>query len=146
MASPVAPPRPRPAKPGQRLNGGSARDAPEFGDSLQAASVVIMCEPQVKPSMETQAVARAHRMGQVRKVQVHRLLTVNTVDQRMLDILRSKTALFDVDERRTHGTGPGLRVRPSDGADAGVVRLPGRLRTQQSGQHLREPPGRHRPL
>ncbi|WP_248964172.1 C-terminal helicase domain-containing protein [Sphaerisporangium perillae] len=71
------------------------------GLNLQAASVVILCEPQVKPSMETQAVARAHRMGQVRKVQVHRLLTVDTVDQRMLEILSAKTALFDAYARRS---------------------------------------------
>ncbi|MGC5009616.1 SNF2-related protein [Streptosporangium sp. DT93] len=71
------------------------------GVNLQAASVVIICEPQVKPTMESQAVARAHRMGQVRKVQVHRLLTADSVDQRMLDILRGKAGLFDVYARRS---------------------------------------------
>ncbi|MCF6471532.1 DEAD/DEAH box helicase [Nonomuraea sp. MG754425] len=71
------------------------------GLNLQAASVVILCEPQVKPSMETQAVGRAHRMGQVRRVQVHRLLTVDSVDQRLLDILRRKTKLFDAYARRS---------------------------------------------
>ncbi|WP_174564851.1 DEAD/DEAH box helicase [Actinomadura chibensis] len=65
------------------------------GLNLQAASVVIICEPQVKPTMETQAVARAHRMGQVRTVQVHRLLTPGGVDARMLEILHDKTRLFD---------------------------------------------------
>ncbi len=44
------------------------------GLNLQAASVVILCEPQVKPTMEEQAIARAHRMGQLRSVQVHRLV------------------------------------------------------------------------
>ncbi|MEU8377726.1 SNF2-related protein [Streptosporangium sp. NPDC048865] len=71
------------------------------GVNLQAASVVIICEPQVKPTMESQAVARAHRMGQVRKVQVHRLLTADSVDQRMLDILRGKAGLFDTYARRS---------------------------------------------
>ncbi|MEV0197807.1 DEAD/DEAH box helicase [Nonomuraea sp. NPDC050691] len=71
------------------------------GLNLQAASVVIMCEPQVKPSMEAQAVARAHRMGQVRTVQVHRLLSVDAVDQRMLDILGAKAELFDAYARRS---------------------------------------------
>ncbi|WP_354253520.1 SNF2-related protein [Arthrobacter sp. UYEF21] len=65
------------------------------GLNIQAASVVILCEPQVKPSMESQAIARAHRMGQVRSVQVHRLLIEDSVDQRMLEILGSKQALFD---------------------------------------------------
>ncbi|GII77561.1 helicase SNF2 [Sphaerisporangium rufum] len=71
------------------------------GLNLQAASVVILCEPQVKPTMESQAVARAHRMGQVRKVQVHRLLAADSVDQRMLEILRTKTRLFDAYARRS---------------------------------------------
>ncbi|MEU6712155.1 SNF2-related protein [Nonomuraea sp. NPDC046802] len=71
------------------------------GLNLQAASVVIMCEPQVKPSMETQAVGRAHRLGQVRRVQVHRLLTVDSVDQRMLAILGRKSELFDAYARRS---------------------------------------------
>ncbi|MEV4531309.1 DEAD/DEAH box helicase [Streptosporangium sp. NPDC049304] len=71
------------------------------GLNLQAASVVIICEPQVKPTMESQAVARAHRMGQVRKVQVHRILTADSVDQRMLDILRGKAGLFDTYARRS---------------------------------------------
>ncbi|GIH92300.1 DEAD/DEAH box helicase [Planobispora siamensis] len=66
-----------------------------IGLNLQAASVVILCEPQVKPTIESQAVARAHRMGQVRKVQVHRLLVADSVDQRMLEILGAKTRLFD---------------------------------------------------
>ncbi len=44
------------------------------GLNMQAASVVVICEPQIKPTIEHQAVARAHRMGQVRPVRVHRLL------------------------------------------------------------------------
>jgi SNF2 family DNA or RNA helicase len=71
------------------------------GLNMQAASVVVLCEPQVKPTMEFQAIARAHRMGQVRKVQVHRLLIENSVDQRMLEILDSKTHLFDAYARRS---------------------------------------------
>jgi superfamily II DNA or RNA helicase len=71
------------------------------GLNLQAASLVIICEPQVKPTMESQAVARAHRMGQVRKVQVHRILATESVDQRLLEILRSKDRLFDAYARRS---------------------------------------------
>lgn len=63
--------------------------------NIQAASVVILCEPQVKPSLESQAIARVRRMGQVRRVQVHRLLTLDSVDERMLEILGTKSTLFD---------------------------------------------------
>lgn len=76
-------------------------EAGGVGLNLQAASVVIICEPQVKPTMEHQAVARAHRMGQVRPVQVHRLLATDSVDQRMLDILENKSRLFDAYARRS---------------------------------------------
>ncbi|MFI5755152.1 DEAD/DEAH box helicase [Streptomyces sp. NPDC051569] len=72
-----------------------------IGLNMQAASVVILCEPQVKPTLEHQAVARAHRMGQVRTVQVHRLLAVDSVDQRMLDLLADKSRLFDAYARRS---------------------------------------------
>jgi superfamily II DNA or RNA helicase len=71
------------------------------GLNMQAASVVILCEPQVKPTLETQAIARAHRLGQVQKVQVHRLLVADSVDERMLELLDGKTALFDAYARRS---------------------------------------------
>jgi SNF2 family DNA or RNA helicase len=71
------------------------------GINMQAASVVILCEPQVKPTLETQAIARAHRLGQVRKVQVHRLLVADSVDERMLELLEAKTELFDAYARRS---------------------------------------------
>lgn len=72
------------------------------GLNMQAASTVILCEPQVKPTLESQAIARVHRMGQVRRVQVHRLLATDSVDQRMLDILGGKAGLFDAYARRSH--------------------------------------------
>jgi SNF2 family DNA or RNA helicase len=65
------------------------------GLNIQAASVVILCEPQIKPSLEVQAIARAHRMGQVRKVQVHRLILPESVDEHMLAILARKQSEFD---------------------------------------------------
>ena len=65
------------------------------GLNIQAASVVILCEPQVKPSLEVQAIARAHRMGQVRTVQVHRLMIPDSVDSRIAEILVLKQVEFD---------------------------------------------------
>ena len=65
------------------------------GLNIQSANVVIFAEPQIKPSMESQAISRAYRMGQVRDVQVHRLLCVNTIDERIMKILSSKQAEFD---------------------------------------------------
>ncbi len=69
-------------------------EAGGVGLNIQAASVVVLTEPQWKPSTEDQAIARCHRLGQVRPVEVHRLLTENSVDERMLVILAQKSALF----------------------------------------------------
>ncbi|MGW2424875.1 DEAD/DEAH box helicase [Streptomyces sp. NPDC001709] len=71
------------------------------GLNLQAASVVIICEPQIKPTIEQQAVARAHRMGQVRPVRVHRLLAPGGVDEQMVEMLKRKARLFDAYARRS---------------------------------------------
>jgi len=65
------------------------------GLNIQAASVVVMCEPQLKPTTEWQAIARARRMGQLESVQVHRLLSEDAVDQRVREILARKIQLFE---------------------------------------------------
>lgn len=65
------------------------------GLNIQAASVVVICEPQLKPTTEWQAIARAHRMGQLESVQVHRLLSEEGVDLRVTEILARKRELFD---------------------------------------------------
>jgi SNF2 family DNA or RNA helicase len=65
------------------------------GLNIQAASVVIICEPQLKPTSEAQAIARAYRMGQVQTVQVHRLLSEHSVDERITELLAAKRQLFD---------------------------------------------------
>ena len=65
------------------------------GINIQCASVIIFCEPQIKPSIENQAISRAYRMGQVRDVLVYRLLSDETIDERMLEILSTKQEAFD---------------------------------------------------
>ena len=65
------------------------------GLNIQSASVVIITEPQWKPSIENQAISRAYRMGQSRNVLVYRLLCENTVDEKIRDLLRSKQEIFD---------------------------------------------------
>ncbi len=65
------------------------------GLNIQAASVVVFCEPQLTPAIENQAVSRAYRMGQTRDVLVYRLLADDTIDERMLEILSQKQTQFD---------------------------------------------------
>ena len=65
------------------------------GLNIQCASVVILCEPQLKPSIENQAISRAYRMGQTRSVLVYKLLCEDSIDERMVEILRNKQQSFD---------------------------------------------------
>lgn len=65
------------------------------GLNIQSASVVIMCEPQFKPSIENQAISRAYRMGQARNVLVYRLLCEDTVDEKITTMLETKQKIFD---------------------------------------------------
>lgn len=72
----------------QILSGGT-------GLNIQSASVVVICEPQLKPSIENQAISRAYRMGQSRNVLVYRLLCENSIDEKITDILEKKQDVFD---------------------------------------------------
>ncbi|MBO9553195.1 SNF2-related protein [Cellulomonas sp.] len=65
------------------------------GLNMQAASVAVLCEPQLTPAAEAQAIARLHRMGQVRSVRAHRLLAEDGVDERITEILDGKRRVFD---------------------------------------------------
>lgn len=66
------------------------------GLNIQAASIVIFCEPQIKPSLTNQAISRVYRMGQVRNVLVYHLLCENTVDEAVMEILEEKQLEFDL--------------------------------------------------
>lgn len=65
------------------------------GLNIQCASVVVICEPQFKPSIENQAISRAYRMGQTRNVLVFRLLAANSIDEKLLNILKEKQEIFN---------------------------------------------------
>ena len=69
-------------------------EAGGLGINLQAAQVVILMEAQFKPSIEWQAIARVHRMGQSRSVMVHRLLARNTIEERLVQLIAEKTQIF----------------------------------------------------
>lgn len=76
-------------------------DVGGVGLNLQAASVVILMEPQLKPSTEQQAVARAHRMGQTRPVVVYRLIAADSIDERVVQLSGFKAELFEQLARRS---------------------------------------------
>ena len=65
------------------------------GVNIQAASCVIICEPQLKPSTENQAISRTYRMGQTRNVLVYKLMCEQSVDERIAEILENKETVFE---------------------------------------------------
>lgn len=90
------------------------------GLNLQAASVVVLCEPQLVPSAEAQAVARLHRMGQVRTVVAHRLLAEDGVDERIVELLSGKQRVFDAYVRESSVAA--AAVAAVDVTEAGLAR------------------------
>ena len=71
------------------------------GLNLQAATRVYIMRPQWNPAVEYQAIGRAHRSGQTRRVVVTRLLAEDTVDdvmaRRQMDKLKSITGIIKDD-------------------------------------------------
>lgn len=65
-----------------------------IGINLQSASVVIICEPQWKPTTEQQAIARAYRMGQTRNVLVYYLVADNQIEKYIISQSAEKVNLF----------------------------------------------------
>ena len=63
------------------------------GLNLTAADYVIHVDPWWNPAVEAQATDRAHRIGQDKKVIVYKLISKNTVEEKMLDLQDRKRAL-----------------------------------------------------
>ena len=65
-----------------------------FGLNLTAADYCILLDPWWNPAAEAQAVDRAHRIGQKRKVMVYRLVSTNTIEEKVMALKASKSRLF----------------------------------------------------
>lgn len=70
-------------------------DAGGTGLNLQVADTVINLEVPWNPGVLEQRIARVHRMGQHRPVQVIHLVTRNSIEERVLQAVGQKKALFD---------------------------------------------------
>lgn len=64
------------------------------GLNLNCASQVIILDPFWNPFIEEQAIDRAHRIGQMRAVQVHRVLVPGTVEDRIIQMQEKKRELI----------------------------------------------------
>ncbi len=65
-------------------------NAGSTGLNLQAANTVINVDLPWNPAVLEQRIARAHRMGQKRPVQVYLLVTEDTIEERLLGTLSAK--------------------------------------------------------
>jgi SNF2 family DNA or RNA helicase len=65
------------------------------GLNLTSAEVVFLLDPWWNPAVEAQAIARAHRIGQKRKVHAIRLVSDGTIEERILRLQDKKRDLAD---------------------------------------------------
>jgi superfamily II DNA or RNA helicase len=63
------------------------------GLNLTAASYVILYDPWWNPAVEAQAIDRAHRIGQTQPVMAYRMITKNTIEEKIM-LLQQKKQLM----------------------------------------------------
>ncbi len=66
-----------------------------LGLNLHAAEYVYLLDPWWNPAVEAQAIDRAHRIGQTRQVFAYRLIARDTVEEKVLELQKSKRDLAD---------------------------------------------------
>ncbi|CAL9735528.1 chromatin-remodeling ATPase Ino80p [Monosporozyma servazzii] len=67
-----------------------------LGINLTAADTVIFYDSDWNPTIDSQAMDRAHRLGQTRQVTVYRLLVRDTIEERMRDRAKQKEQVQQV--------------------------------------------------
>lgn len=88
----------------RRIDAFNAPDSPLFafllstraggvGINLATADTVIIMDPDFNPHQDIQALSRAHRIGQKKKVLCFQLVTKDTVEERIMQVGRKKMAL-----------------------------------------------------
>ncbi|MBP3954168.1 DEAD/DEAH box helicase [Gemmata sp. G18] len=65
------------------------------GLNLTAAEYVFLLDPWWNPAVEAQAIDRSHRIGQTKPVFAYRLIARGTVEEKVLELQRSKRELAD---------------------------------------------------
>lgn len=91
----------------KRIDAFNAPDSPYFafllstraggvGINLASADTVIIMDPDFNPHQDIQALSRAHRIGQQKKVLVFQLMTRDSAEEKIIQIGRRKMALDHV--------------------------------------------------
>ena len=65
------------------------------GLNLTSADTVIHIDPWWNPMVENQATDRVYRIGQKRNITVYKLITRNTIEEKILQIQKRKKEIFD---------------------------------------------------
>jgi SNF2 family DNA or RNA helicase len=65
------------------------------GLNITAANNVIILDPWWNPYVEEQAISRVHRQGQTRDVYVFRIISPNTIEERIKEIQDGKREVVD---------------------------------------------------
>jgi superfamily II DNA or RNA helicase len=65
------------------------------GLNLTAADYILVLDPWWNPAVENQAIARAHRIGQDKRVFVYRFISVDTVEEKIQRLQESKLLLSE---------------------------------------------------
>jgi SNF2 family DNA or RNA helicase len=65
-----------------------------FGINLTSADIVILYDLWWNPMVERQAMDRAHRIGQTKTVNVYRLISEDTIEERISNLQNTKKELF----------------------------------------------------
>ncbi|KPC70710.1 helicase SNF2 [Streptomyces sp. NRRL WC-3753] len=94
------------------------------GLNLTRAEHVVHYDRWWNPAVEAQATDRAHRIGQTRPVQVHRLIAEGTIEDRIAALLNRKRELADA----VLGTGEAALTELTDAELADLVELRGGTR------------------
>ena len=65
-----------------------------FGLTLTEADYVFLLDPWWNPAVESQAVDRAHRIGQDKNVMVYRMVSKGSIEEKVLALQQQKTEMF----------------------------------------------------
>ena len=78
------------------------------GLTLTEADYVFVLDPWWNPAAENQAVDRAHRIGQERHVNVYRMVSAGTIEEKVMALKQRKAELFDAVFSGEGAVGAGL--------------------------------------
>ena len=89
-----------------------------FGLTLTEADYVFLLDPWWNPQAEEQAIDRTHRIGQDKPVMVYRLVSADTIEEKVMALKEKKAELF---ARVVEGTGDVEAGGEGAGGPAGVA-------------------------